>query len=57
MLQNAYLDTKIGVDPAENDPRKESQGRRPAELRLFFSALGGCRGAETGHLAPAYLRP
>ena len=23
MLQNAYLDAKIGVDPAENEPRKE----------------------------------
>ena len=23
MLKNAYLDTKIGVDPAENEPRKE----------------------------------
>ena len=23
MLQNAYLDAKIGVDPAENEPPKE----------------------------------
>ena len=23
MLKNAYLDAKIGVDPAENEPRKE----------------------------------
>ena len=23
MLQNAYLDAKIGVDTAENEPRKE----------------------------------
>ena len=23
MLKDAYLDAKIGVDPAENDPRKE----------------------------------
>ena len=23
MLQNAYLDAKISVDPAENEPRKE----------------------------------
>ena len=23
MLTNAYLDAKIGVDPAENEPRKE----------------------------------
>ena len=24
MLQNAYLDAEIGVDTAENEPRKES---------------------------------
>ena len=24
MLQNAYLDAKIGVDPAENEPSKVS---------------------------------
>ena len=23
MLKNAYLDAKLGVDPAENEPRKE----------------------------------
>ena len=23
MLKNAYLDAKIGVNPAENEPRKE----------------------------------
>ena len=23
MLQNAYLDANIGVDPTENEPRKE----------------------------------
>ena len=29
MLQNAYLDAKIGVDPAENEPRKECWCRGP----------------------------
>ena len=26
MLENAYLDAKIGIDPAENEPRKECEG-------------------------------
>ena len=29
MLKNAYLDAEIGVDPAENEPRKEWLRRGP----------------------------
>ena len=29
MLKNAYLDAKIGVDPAENEPRKGQKDRAP----------------------------
>ena len=37
MLKNAYLDAKIGFDPAENEPPKEccvvvSRGARHAEV-------------------------
>ena len=36
MLQNAYLDAKIGVDPAENEPRIASDGvaARPIAVAL-----------------------
>ena len=29
MLKNAYLDAKIGVDTAENEPPKECRSERP----------------------------
>ena len=56
MLQNAHLDAKIGVDPAENEPRREwwCRGRlleekeaalREAEALRETAAqdLGSCR--------------
>ena len=41
-MQNAYLDAKIGVDPAENEPRKERlcPGRDPAPEGLQQLAAG-----------------
>ena len=34
MLKNAYLHAKIGVDPAENEPRMASDGSWPAPCSL-----------------------
>ena len=40
MLQNAYLDAKIGFDPAENEPSKERCVSEPSERsRALTNAL------------------
>ena len=52
MLQNAYLDAKIGVDSAENEPRKEHLSILALDLaRLLLSApdlVAGRRVLELG---------
>ena len=51
ILQNAYLDAKIGVDPTENDPRKEfwvvAQQRTRRRRRRCGSASRGATPAPT----------
>ena len=39
MLKNAYLDAKIGFDPAENEPRKECCYGRPEAALPAAAAL------------------
>ena len=45
MLKNAYLDAKIGVDPDENEPRKESWvvARAGVSILRADRALRRCR--------------
>ena len=45
MLKNAYLDAKIGVDPAENEPPKECCVVRLERLKRL---PGPFRGAARG---------
>ena len=47
MLQNAYLDAKIGADPAENEPRIASDGLGPLAL---------LRTADPGAVSYTHLR-
>ena len=51
MLKNAYLDAKIGVDPAENEPRKECwAGVGPRNRAGVSGPRGALRGRQP--LAP-----
>ena len=43
MLKDAYLDAKIGVDPAENEPPKAQQAVAP-RLELTRTGRRGVRG-------------
>ena len=66
MLKNAYLDAKIGFDPAENEPRRallgalrgrvlrEPAGRMPSRLRRGAAAPGPA--TRRGHLRVDGLR-
>ena len=49
-----YLDAKIGVDPAENDPRKECDWRtvRPARVRHARTSASPGAGGTAGPSAP-----
>ena len=50
MLKNAYLDAKIGVDPAENEPRKEGCVAA-CRMRTVRGPAGGRPGVVRGQLA------
>ena len=47
MLQNAYLDAKIGLDPAENEPPKlgAAERRRSAGAHELHAQRRGAAGA------------
>ena len=58
MLKNDYLDAKIGVDPAENEPRKECcvVAHRAADLHDVGDARDLRRAELEGQL-PRSLKP
>ena len=64
MLKNAYLDAKIGVDPAENEPSKVSAPNlslvrqyteSPSPRNLLRRARGGTRRGDRRHRSGAAL--
>ena len=58
MLQNDYLVAKIGVDTAENEPRKESCGRGDqAELSAQLGWSNSARGTRWGRPASRPAAP
>ena len=56
MLKNVYLDAKLGVDTAENEPRKDCREGFRATLLRFRPPLlrfrEGCEGRERLGAAP-----
>ena len=56
MLQNAYLDVKIGVDTAENEPKKSDVSWLILQLRIARPASAYWEPAPEHEPADGFLR-